>query len=159
MLRFLVANKFDHQKTYDCMLQHSEWRKNWLPVQPNDRTMQVLVAAAHQAQGLAYVFGRDNRFRPIIVIQVAKIDSLKVLTSHAAHHARDPAPAHLLPRVRHRTHAHRRTDRKLGAHQRHGRPQRRHRPLRRSSLSPRCSKKSSTSCRTTTELDSSKATS
>ncbi len=42
----MVANKFDHEKTYNCMLQHSEWRLQWLPVEANDRTLQILVAAA-----------------------------------------------------------------------------------------------------------------
>ena len=53
ILRFLVANKFDHGKTADCMVQHTEWRKNWIPVQPNPRSLDILVGLlSHRAEGL-----------------------------------------------------------------------------------------------------------
>jgi hypothetical protein len=43
VLRFLVANKFDHDKTAACIVAHTTWRKDWLPVKYTQRTDEVLV--------------------------------------------------------------------------------------------------------------------
>lgn len=73
ILKFYIANKCDTAKTLPCIVSHTQWRKDWLPAKSNDRIQDIL------KQGFAYISGRDNRFRPIIVIAVGKINSLGVM--------------------------------------------------------------------------------
>ena len=61
-LRFLQANGYDHDKTLKYIKDHIEWRTNNLPVIPTDNVKKILKL------GFFYIHGRDNRFRPIIVL-------------------------------------------------------------------------------------------
>lgn len=72
ILRFLVANGGDLQKTLACVQEHRKWRIEWLPPKTGTNTLSYL------SQGLCYCPGVDSHFRPILVIKVGIINSLKL---------------------------------------------------------------------------------
>lgn len=61
-LRFLQANGYDYEKAFNSIKVHIEWRLKCLPVNPTDNVKKLLNL------GFFYIHGRDNRFRPIIVL-------------------------------------------------------------------------------------------
>ncbi len=61
-LRFLQATSHDYTRTILLILDHLEWKKNRVPIVPSDKTTEILNS------GFLYVHGRDNRFRPIMVL-------------------------------------------------------------------------------------------
>jgi len=64
-LRCLQARAYDYEKTLENLLPHLDFRKIYIPTQLSDKTVEVLNT------GFLYSHGRDNRFRPIIVIRAA----------------------------------------------------------------------------------------
>ncbi|KAL4493052.1 hypothetical protein ABPG72_003137 [Tetrahymena utriculariae] len=67
-LRFLYANQFKYEKTLKTMETHQEWRSQALPPKFTEDIKQFLETGAF------YVHGRDNRFRPILVINVKRLN-------------------------------------------------------------------------------------
>jgi len=61
-LRFLIANHFNYDHTLKTILEYIEWKKANLPVKLTPAMTTYLNS------GILYVHGRDNRFRPIIVM-------------------------------------------------------------------------------------------
>ncbi|KAL4476799.1 hypothetical protein ABPG72_010636 [Tetrahymena utriculariae] len=68
ILRFLYANQFKNEKTLKTIKSHSEWRQKTLPIEYKDNIEQYLM------KGVFYMHGRDHRYRPIIIIDVSKIN-------------------------------------------------------------------------------------
>jgi len=67
-LRFLQATGFDIKKTLLLIKNHLDWRRENLPVLITDKIMEILNI------GYLYIHGRDNRFRPIININVSVVN-------------------------------------------------------------------------------------
>jgi len=68
VLRFLQGLKWDYQKTYDEVVEHSEWRK----------TLNLDFNSYREDLELGVVYGirRDKNMRPVIIINVRRmIDS------------------------------------------------------------------------------------
>jgi hypothetical protein len=61
-LRFLQGTGYNIPKTLEALIEHIEWRKNYLPGKINEKGMEILNL------GFIYINGRDSRFRPIITI-------------------------------------------------------------------------------------------
>jgi hypothetical protein len=62
--RFLQATGFDYTKTIGLLKENIEWRKTLIPKSITNRILEILNC------GFMYIFGRDNNFRPILVINV-----------------------------------------------------------------------------------------
>jgi hypothetical protein len=69
ILRFLTADEFKMTRTLEDVKEHSYWRDTLCPIQLSDRLKNFL------NDGLLYIAGRDNKFRPIIVFNVNRIDA------------------------------------------------------------------------------------
>jgi hypothetical protein len=63
-LRLLQSNSYDYKQTLLSCISYIEWRKNYLPAKPSENICKILNI------GFMYTHGRDNRFRPIIVLKV-----------------------------------------------------------------------------------------
>lgn len=63
VLRYYQANDYKWDKTKPCVEAYNVWRKDYLPVECSQKIIDTLKS------GLIYHFGRDNRFRPIIVMR------------------------------------------------------------------------------------------
>lgn len=66
-LRFLQARSYHIQNTVETIKEHLLWKLEGIPSTLSDKSMEIL-----NNLGFIYIHGRDNRFRPIIVI-VAKV--------------------------------------------------------------------------------------
>ncbi|KRX11221.1 CRAL-TRIO domain [Pseudocohnilembus persalinus] len=66
-LRFLYANKFNIDKTIETIDKHQQWRNEILPLKITDTAMELIQT------GAIYLHGHDNRFRPIIIIDISKL--------------------------------------------------------------------------------------
>jgi hypothetical protein len=64
ILRILQSHNYDFKITHSSLISYLEWRKNFLPAKPSENICKILNI------GFIYSHGRDNRFRPIIVIKV-----------------------------------------------------------------------------------------
>jgi len=67
-LRFLQATGFDVKKTIEIIINHLDWRKDNLLPKITNKVMEILNI------GFLYIHGRDNRFRPIIHINVSIVN-------------------------------------------------------------------------------------
>jgi hypothetical protein len=69
--RFCYCQRFDVKKCVDVVKQHIEWRVNplWQTVDHDSRR--------YIEDGTFYQFGRDKGFRPIVIINVHKVDLKK----------------------------------------------------------------------------------
>lgn len=63
--RFLQATGFNPPKTIEILLSHFSWRRDNMPPKITKKGMEVLNC------GFIYFHGRDNRFRPIMTINVS----------------------------------------------------------------------------------------
>ena len=61
-LRFLQSTEFDIGKTVILVQKHLKWRKVSLPVKINNNIISILNS------GFIYLHGRDNRFRPMVIV-------------------------------------------------------------------------------------------
>ena len=61
--RFLLSYSFDFEKTLNGILEYNSWALKYKPVQLNENLKQILLS------GFIYIHGRDNRFRPIIILR------------------------------------------------------------------------------------------
>jgi len=66
-MRFLYGNNFNHKSTYKNILATLEFRHQNLPFLVNDEIKQLVDS------GMMYIHGRDKCFRPIFIVQSAKI--------------------------------------------------------------------------------------
>lgn len=66
VLRFLQSTSFDIKKTVPLIKDHLDWKIANFPVKINEKVYEILNS------GLIYMHGRDNHFRPIIVVKVEK---------------------------------------------------------------------------------------
>jgi hypothetical protein len=62
--RYLQATAFEVKKTIDLLIDNIKWRKELIPPKINEKVIQLLNS------GFMYIHGRDNNFRPIVVLQV-----------------------------------------------------------------------------------------
>ena len=71
-MRFLQNKGKNTKEDAQTMLQHTEWRKaNW----PKKLTQEI---QSQLEKGVIYIAGRDNCFRPFIVVKAALINGLKL---------------------------------------------------------------------------------
>lgn len=61
--RYLQATGFDIKKTINLLIENIKWRSELIPPKISDKIIQLLNC------GFMYVHGRDNNYRPIIVLQ------------------------------------------------------------------------------------------
>jgi hypothetical protein len=71
LFRFLESNNFDYQKTLASIASHNDWRRETLPVLLTPEMDSFL------RSGAVYLFGRDKRYRPIILTNWQKLDLKK----------------------------------------------------------------------------------
>ncbi|CAD8171401.1 unnamed protein product [Paramecium octaurelia] len=71
LLRMLYATKFKFEKTYAAIQAYIQWRNQAFPLKENQETIKFL------SSGSIYLHGRDNRFRPIIVVNAIKLAAQK----------------------------------------------------------------------------------
>ena len=69
-MRYLQAYNYDIIKTFDSIIEHIKFMEN-IPLEANKKIRYLLNT------GFLYMFGRDNHFRPIIVIEVKRTDLLE----------------------------------------------------------------------------------
>jgi len=65
-MRLLAAEKFDHAKALHHIIEHSKWLRETFPVSYD--TIGAILKS-----GFLYVSGRDNKYRPIVILNVRKI--------------------------------------------------------------------------------------
>jgi hypothetical protein len=61
-LRFLQATGHDPAKTINLLKEHLTWKNGFFPITLNKNVNEILDS------GLIYIHGRDNHFRPVIII-------------------------------------------------------------------------------------------
>lgn len=64
LLRFLQPTGFNYSKSYEYIVNHIEWRNVFFPFELNPAVIDILQS------GFMYTYGRDKRFRPILIIRV-----------------------------------------------------------------------------------------
>ena len=66
LLRFLYAEDCELDKVFKRMSKYIEWSNKTFPmnIQPRSKIIEIL------NRGFVYVYGRDNRFRPIIIFRL-----------------------------------------------------------------------------------------
>lgn len=62
VLKFLLASKYDYSKTIDYIYNHINWRRSFFPFDLTSSIIDILQC------GFLYSFGRDHRFRPILIL-------------------------------------------------------------------------------------------
>ncbi len=64
-LAYIYATECKLEQSYKRMIEYFKWYKSFFPlnIQPGDKVVQVLNS------GFLYVFGRDHRFRPLLICQ------------------------------------------------------------------------------------------
>lgn len=75
-LRYLYSSMFDHSIAIKFITDHFEWRKNLFP------QFLTIIHKEILNSGFIYILGRDNRFRPLIVINpeiyLRKIEKFRI---------------------------------------------------------------------------------
>jgi hypothetical protein len=66
VLRFLQSTSYDNKKTLTFLKDHLTWKKNYYPIKVNSKVEEILNS------GFMYMHGRDNHFRPIVVVKAQK---------------------------------------------------------------------------------------
>ena len=69
-MRFLQAADYKVEKAYDTIMDYIKFMQN-IPSTVNNRIRYILNS------GVLYMYGRDNHFRPIIIIEVKRTDILE----------------------------------------------------------------------------------
>ena len=67
-LRFLYGQGWNIPNTYEAIKYHLKWRQEW----PAIRSLLPLIQPVLNSGGV-YLFGRDNRYRPSIIIRPSKL--------------------------------------------------------------------------------------
>jgi len=67
-LKYLYSSKFDHDKSAEKIQNCLEWRSN-----PNSQTLSPGVKFILEC-GALYIYGRDRQFRPLMILDLAKVD-------------------------------------------------------------------------------------
>ena len=64
-LAYIYATECKLEQSYKRMIEYFKWYKSFFPlnIQPGDKVVQVLNS------GFLYAFGRDHRFRPLLICQ------------------------------------------------------------------------------------------
>lgn len=65
---FLHEKEFKVEHAYKALKEHEDWRQQNLPVQLTPEIQQLLES------GIIYMCGRDNRYRPIVVMNLRLFD-------------------------------------------------------------------------------------
>jgi len=65
-LRFLQSTSYDNSKTISLILEHLDWKNIFYPLKVNQNVEKILNS------GYIYIHGRDNQFRPIVVINAKR---------------------------------------------------------------------------------------
>lgn len=71
LLRFLYGCGFVTKKTYNAFIAHLRWRSTFLP---SDYRLLIGRLRSLLETGVVYVHGRDNRYRPCLIMDVSRID-------------------------------------------------------------------------------------
>ena len=74
LLRLLIRFKFNPKKAIDGLIEEIEWRTSILPNSYQSLGLQV---QSLLNSGIVYITGRDNRFRPLLVISVERLEDHK----------------------------------------------------------------------------------
>lgn len=69
--RFLQATGFQPTKSIELLARHFEWRGNFFPLKITNKTLELLNC------GFIYIHGRDNHYRPIMVLNARKYVAMK----------------------------------------------------------------------------------
>lgn len=62
ILRFLQATCFNYNKSLEYLSNHISWRKSFFPFKFKSHISEILNS------GFIYMYGRDKRFRPVIIL-------------------------------------------------------------------------------------------
>lgn len=73
VMRFIQGSQYNLKDSEVNIKNHDKWRL----AKPNQETL-LAEFEFHMKNGLVYFCGRDNRFRPIVVVNVAKCIQMKV---------------------------------------------------------------------------------
>jgi hypothetical protein len=71
LLRFLHGCGFVTKKTYNAFINHLKWRATFLP--PDYRLLIGRLRGLLE-EGVFYIHGRDNRYRPCVIMDISKVD-------------------------------------------------------------------------------------
>jgi hypothetical protein len=71
LLRFLYGCGFVTKKSYNAFIKHLKWREAFLPP---DYRMLIGRLRGLLNEGVFYIHGRDNRYRPLVVLDIAKVN-------------------------------------------------------------------------------------
>lgn len=74
VLRILIRFKFNNKRAVDGLIGEIEWRTSMLPNSYHSLGLQVQPMVN---SGIIYISGRDNRYRPLIIILSEKLSQLK----------------------------------------------------------------------------------
>lgn len=73
LLRFAYAGKWDARRAADMIVQHLDWMVNELPsYYPNLPPLDILVSDIQNSGGM-YLYGRDLKYRPVLVLIPSKL--------------------------------------------------------------------------------------
>ena len=66
LLRFIYADECDYDKVYKRLAKYIDWSNKTFPIiiQPKSRLIEIL------NKGICYIYGRDCRYRPILVFRL-----------------------------------------------------------------------------------------
>ena len=80
ILRFCYGGKWNTKNSLKGLVSHLEWRKNLLSQGYKSLYPKVssLLVRTIQDSGAFYIHGRDERYRPLLVMNITKIDFKKV---------------------------------------------------------------------------------
>jgi hypothetical protein len=71
MLRFLYGCGFVTKKTYNALIAHLKWRATFLP---SDYRLLLGRLRGLLEEGVFYIHGRDNLYRPCIIMDIGKVN-------------------------------------------------------------------------------------
>jgi hypothetical protein len=71
LLRFLYGCGFVTKKSYNAFIKHLKWREAFLPP---DYRLLIGRLRGLLSEGVFYIHGRDSRYRPLIVLNIAKVN-------------------------------------------------------------------------------------
>jgi hypothetical protein len=74
LLRVLIRHKFSYKKAIDGLIEEIEWRTSILPNSYQSLGLQVQNLLN---SGIVYITGRDNRFRPLLIVNIERLEDHK----------------------------------------------------------------------------------
>ncbi|EGR29816.1 hypothetical protein IMG5_148000 [Ichthyophthirius multifiliis] len=71
-LKYLYVQDFNYKKSFETIKNHIQWLNNQQIQNPQQQIIDKYLNA-----GFIYTFGRDNQYRPIVIINADKLKALK----------------------------------------------------------------------------------